>query len=178
MWWRLISADYFKADRDVKIKKTQIIFYLFKWCNHTKHQGLNISSKAFMKSWNEKDTINVPALKSPQLKIYTTVSHIYYCILWFYNYSALLPSCVDGERLHPEQHLPRRLCSAQRKRTSAPYCPDACPRDSVKPPRPSSHRLLPLTVWPATANRHCYWPETHNDWSSLIETTTNKAEQT
>lgn len=52
---------------------------------------------------------------------------------------------ADGKWVHPEQHVRRRTRPAQHEWNSAPYCPDAQPRDFVQPPRPPSHRLLPLT---------------------------------
>lgn len=57
----------------------------------------------------------------------------------------VLSPCADGERLHPDQRLRRRLRPAQPERSSAPYCPDARPRDFAQPPRPPSQQLLPLT---------------------------------
>lgn len=65
------------------------------------------------------------------------------------NHDFLSPS-ADGKWVHPEQYVRRRTRLAQHEWNSAPYCPDAQPRDFVQPPRPPSHRLLPLTSWAGT----------------------------
>lgn len=52
---------------------------------------------------------------------------------------------ADGKWLHPEQHIHRWQPAAHHEWDDAPYCPNAWPRDFVQPPRPPSHRILPLT---------------------------------
>lgn len=67
-----------------------------------------------------------------------------------HNLTLNLSPSADGKWVHPEQYVRRRTRPAQHEWNSAPYCPDAQPQDFVQPPRPPSHRLLPLTSWAGT----------------------------
>ena len=128
--------------------------------------------KCNLSSFNEQ----LPSMKLHVEWLQFTQHITYFCV---FNISptcrCTLLSCADGEWLHPEQYLPRRLCPAQQEWGSAPYCPDAWPWDFVQPPRPTSHRLLPLTSWPDTVmQQDTVNGQKHINWTSLIHLDTQQ----
>lgn len=133
---------------------------------------LSFLFKCHLSSFNEQ----LQTMKLNAEWLHFTQHITYFCV---FNISptchCILLSCADGEWLHPEQYLPRRLCPAQQEWGSAPCCPDARPWDFVQPPRPTSHRLLPLTSWPDTVmQQDTVNGQKHIDWTSLIHLDTQQ----